>query len=83
MKINVEIDLTPAEFRQIFGLPDVQPLQEEIMDKLREKTLASVENYDPQNFLAGFLPDSMRSLEDLQKIWMEALAQGIKPKKAD
>jgi hypothetical protein len=27
MKINVEVDCTPLEARQFFGLPDVQPMQ--------------------------------------------------------
>ena len=27
MKVNVEIDCTPIEARQFFGLPDVQPMQ--------------------------------------------------------
>jgi hypothetical protein len=80
MKINLEIDLTPVEFRQIFGLPDVQPLQDEIMNKLREKILASVEHYDPMNFLVPFLPEGMRSMEDLQRAWMEALAGSAKQK---
>jgi hypothetical protein len=83
MKINLEIDLTPVEFRQIFGLPDVQPLQDEIMNKLREKMLASVEHYDPMNFLAPFLPEGMRSMEDLQRAWMEALAGSVKQKKQE
>ena len=26
MKINVEVDCTPLEARQFFGLPDVQPM---------------------------------------------------------
>jgi hypothetical protein len=83
MKINLEIDLTPIEFRQIFGLPDVQPLQEEIMNTLREKMLASVENYDPMNFLAPFLPEGMRSMEDLQRAWREVLAGRAKQKKQE
>lgn len=81
MKINVEFDLTPVEFREIFGLPDVRPVQKEIMEKIREKMLASVENYDPMNFLAPYLSDNVRTMEQLQRAMWEGLAAKTKPKK--
>jgi hypothetical protein len=81
MKINVEFDLTPVEFREIFGLPDVRPVQKEIMEKIREKMLASVENYDPMNFLAPYLSDNVRTMEQLQRAMWEGLAANTKPKK--
>jgi hypothetical protein len=81
MKINVEFDLTPVEFREIFGLPDVRPVQKEMMDKIREKMLASVENYDPLNFLAPYLSENMQTMEQLQRAMWEGLAASAKPKK--
>ncbi|HTF01981.1 MAG TPA: DUF6489 family protein, partial [Bradyrhizobium sp.] len=37
MKVNVEIDCTPLEARQFFGLPDVQPMQTAVMDNLQKQ----------------------------------------------
>ena len=37
MKVNVEVDCTPLEARQFFGLPDVQPMQTAVMDKLQQQ----------------------------------------------
>jgi len=34
MKVTIDIDCTPAEARAFFGLPDVQPLQTAVMDRL-------------------------------------------------
>lgn len=81
MKINIEFDLTPAEFRAIFGLPDVQPLHEEVMEKLREKMIAGVDNYDPMNFLAPYSPEGMRSLQELQQAIWKGFLTGIQQKK--
>ena len=81
MKINIEFDLTPAEFRAIFGLPDLQPLHEEVMGKIREKTIASVDNYDPMNFLAPYSPEGMRSLQELQQAIWKGFLTGIQQKK--
>ena len=35
MKVNVDIDMSPEELRKLLGLPDVEPLQREMMEKLR------------------------------------------------
>ncbi len=80
MKINIEFDLTPAEFRAIFGLPDVQPLHKEVMEKIREKMIASVDNYDPMNFLAPYSPEGMRSLQELQQAIWKGFLTGIQQK---
>ncbi len=83
MKINVEIDLTPQEFRESFGLPDVRPMQQEVMEKIREKTLAAVEGYDPQKMLTPYLQENMRTMEQWQRAMWESLTPGSKPKKQD
>ncbi len=33
MKIAIEIDITPEELRQTMGLPDVQGLQQQMLDQ--------------------------------------------------
>ena len=37
MKVTVEIDCTPAEARQFFGLPNVEPMQAAMMTKLEKR----------------------------------------------
>ena len=83
MKINIEIDLTPAEYREALGLPDVRPVQEELMEKVREKMLAGVEGYDPTKLLAPYFPDNMRAMEKLQRAMWEGLIAAGNPKKKD
>ena len=39
MKVNVEIDCTPLEARQLIGLPDVAPMQIAVMDKLQQQMM--------------------------------------------
>ena len=43
MKVNVEIDCTPLEARQFFGLPDVSPMQTAVMDKMQQQVMANIE----------------------------------------
>jgi hypothetical protein len=53
------------------------------MDKIREKMLAGVENYDPMNFLAPYSPEGMRSLQELQQVLWKGFLTSIKQKKED
>ena len=48
MKVNVEIDCTPLEARQFFGLPDVQPMQTAVMDKMQQQMMANIEKVSPE-----------------------------------
>jgi Family of unknown function (DUF6489) len=51
MKVNIEIDCTPLEARQFFGLPDVAPMQTAVMDKLQQQMTANIQNwftFDPK-----------------------------------
>jgi len=48
MKVNVEIDCTPLEARQFFGLPDVQPMQTAVMEKLQHQMMENIEKISPE-----------------------------------
>jgi len=51
MKVHIDIDCTPLEARQFFGLPDVQPLQQAILAEMEKRTLAEMEKFTPENLL--------------------------------
>ncbi|MGH6979411.1 MAG: DUF6489 family protein, partial [Brevundimonas sp.] len=47
MKVNVEIDCTPAEARAFLGLPDVTPLNEAMVAEMQERMKANVAAMQP------------------------------------
>jgi hypothetical protein len=66
MKINVEIDCTPLEAREFLGLPDVQPMQTAIAEKLQAKMMASLESLSPEGLMQNwFDPKMAQRLQDL------------------
>ena len=70
MKIKMEFDISPNELREVFGLPNVQPLHEEVMEKMRGKILEGVESYDPMNFLSTYSIQTGKTLQEMQQaIW--------------
>ena len=54
MKVNVEIDCTPLEARQFFGLPDVQPMQTAVMDRLQQQMMANIEKVSPEALMQSW-----------------------------
>jgi hypothetical protein len=73
MKIHFDIDATPQELRAFFGLPDVGPLQEELLAQIRDKMIAGIEGFDPMALLKPLMPPHLQSLEAMQRAYWKAL----------
>jgi len=54
MKLNVEIDCTPQEARQFMGLPDVQPMQDAVMDKLQQQMVSNIDKVSPEALMKSW-----------------------------
>lgn len=59
MKINVEFDLTPEEFRRALGLPDVEAFQQELLNRIQKQMESGVEGYDPMSLMKPFLQQGL------------------------
>ena len=66
--MKITIDMSPEEMRKLMGWPDVQGLQEEMIDKIREQMNAGAEGYDPLSLLQPFFAQSASSMENFQKM---------------
>jgi hypothetical protein len=74
MKFNIELDVTPEELRRFLGLPDVAPLQEELMNKLKERIDSGMTDYDPVKLMEPFLTGNLKSFESMQKLFWNAMS---------
>lgn len=54
MKVRFEFDVSPREIRQLLGLPDVEQLQREVVEAIRQRMAAGVEGFDPLSLLRSF-----------------------------
>jgi hypothetical protein len=66
MKITIEVDCTPAEARAFMGLPDVEPLQDEVMAEIQRRVMQGLSLTDPQQLLRMWAPLGTQSFEALQ-----------------
>ena len=74
MKIKLDIDCTPEELRSFFGLPDVRPMQEELLKNVQERLSANVKTLDPETMLKTWLPAGLKGFEQLQEMFMSQMA---------
>jgi hypothetical protein len=79
MKATIEIDATPQEMRELLGLPEVQSIQKEAMEKIREKMLAGIESNDVRDLMKLYMPmpEQMSSMEGFQKTMWDAMTQSM------
>lgn len=68
MKINVEFDLTPDEFRRALGLPDVEAFQQSLLDNIQRQMESGVDGYDPMSLMKPYLQ---------QPMMQQGLSQGL------
>lgn len=72
MKITIDVDITPRELRTFFGLPDIKPLQDEMLDRIGDKMRKGAEGLDPMTLLKPLMPQGMQSMEALQTAFWQA-----------
>lgn len=69
MKVTIDIDCTPEEARAFLGLPDVKPMQEEVMRELQERMSANIRAMAPEEMLKTWLPAGLAGWEQIQQMF--------------
>jgi Family of unknown function (DUF6489) len=77
MKINLQIDCTPQEARAFLGLPDVQPMQEQLLREMQERMATSIRSMDPQEAARLWLSPNLKAFEQILESF--AKASGARP----
>lgn len=77
MKIKVEMDLSPEEFRAALGLPDLRPAQEEMMAALRKQVTEGRLDLDPAGVVRTLMGPSSQMMEAIQALlWRAGTGKG-------
>lgn len=77
MKITINVDCSPAEARAFMGLPDVAPMQEELLKEMQERMKANLNAMQPGEMMQAWLPMGMQNWMDMQKqFWDRITASG-------
>ena len=60
MKISIDVDCTPEEARRFLGLPDVGPMQAELMQAMQKRMMSGLEAMEPDQILKTWLPTGLK-----------------------
>lgn len=71
MNIKLDIDATPQELRSFFGLPDVEPLQREMLEQMRIKMEQAMQAYDPATVMQVLMPEQIKTMEGFWKAFTQ------------
>ena len=74
MKVNITVDSTLEEARTLLGLPDVSPLPDEMMNKMREQMGSAAMN--PEETMKTIFPAGTEGLAEMQTMFWSALSGG-------
>ena len=69
MKATIEIDCTPDELRATMGLPDVKPLQENLMKDLETRIKDAADRMAPENIIRSWFSMMPIQSEQLRNLF--------------
>ncbi|HXC92002.1 MAG TPA: DUF6489 family protein [Stellaceae bacterium] len=81
MKIKLDVDCTADEARQFLGLPDVQPLQQALLQQVQEQMTANIKAMDAKTMVETWLPATLKGFEQLQQMFTAQMAGAAGAKK--
>ena len=75
MKVNVEVECTPAEARAFLGLPDVAPLNDHLVAEMKRRMDENMAAMQPEELMKAWTSFGMQAQDQFRKL-MEA---AVKP----
>lgn len=76
MKVNVEVDCTPAEAREFLGLPDVRPMQDAMMDQMQKKMQENIDKFSPESLMQSWFTFDPKLAERFQEMFVNMAGLG-------
>jgi hypothetical protein len=68
MKVTIDIDCTPLEAREFMGLPNVQPMQENVMKQLEKQMMDNIGQMSPDAILKNWMAFAPEQFQDMIKM---------------
>jgi hypothetical protein len=73
MKVTIEVDCTPIEARQFFGLPNVEPVQAKMMARIEQSMSEAIERFSPEALMGNWLAALPQSADWVQRMFANAV----------
>lgn len=73
MKFHIDVEVSPAELRKLMGLPDLEALQQQMLDDIQARIEQGVEGYDPMELMQPYLKTSLAGMDMMQRLFAAGL----------
>jgi hypothetical protein len=77
MKVKVEVECTPVEARQFMGLPDVTPVNEQLVEEMRKRMTGNLSMLQPEELLKNWMAFGGQAQDQFRKLMTAAAAAGL------
>ena len=81
MKVTIDIDCTPAEARHFLGLPNIEPMQAAVIDRLQEKMLGEIDRFSAESLMKQWMSGFPENAERMQELFVNLFTRGLGPGK--
>jgi hypothetical protein len=78
MKVTVEIDCTPVEARAFMGLPDVTPLNEQIVAEMQARLTSNMAMLAPDELMKNWMAFGVGAQEQFRNLMATAVSSAGK-----
>lgn len=75
MRFQINLDCTPEEARQFFGMPDMMPLQQSMMDELSRRMSEGIQTMEPDVLMKTWVPAIFQGWSQMQQNWWTQMSQ--------
>lgn len=72
MKITIDVDCTPKELRTFMGLPDLEPMQQAVLNEMQKRMIGAMDHMSP----TAIMKDWMNPMGAAQQALFGAFSQG-------
>jgi hypothetical protein len=74
MKVTVEVDCTPVEARAFMGLPDVTPLNEQIVAEMQARLTSNMSMLAPDELMKNWMAFGVGAQEQFRTLMATAVS---------
>ena len=77
MNVKIEIDCTPAEARAFLGLPNVEPLNDHMVEEMKRRMDANLAALAPEELMKAWTAFGVQATDQFRQL-MTAAAAGAR-----
>ena len=73
MKMTIEVDCTPAEARAFLGLPDVSPINEQLVAEMQKRMGSNMSMLQPEELMKNWMAFGGQATESFRQLMTAAV----------